>query len=735
VLWRAVIALIVLAFSVIPARSGWAQISDVTPKLEVSTRDDFNRSRTELNEEVTNNFFIRQSHLLSLDVPLNPVFLLSYNMLYTDLDTRSDDRSEDGVKQITDTSNETFEPRAELLWDNPFFSWNNGFRFRKNDFESNDVGETRTQDNYFSRLRVDEDTYIPETKMRYEWTRRSDNLLVPETDTNENRLDVELTKHLGPFRANYDLRADRNDNDITNVIRDRVDQLGVITYSQSFFNNLISAFGEYQIEADRTITKTPPSGGTLEGVREAVDGLYLDGADTPDTPLDDELDSGFSDLIDSVTTVAADPPGTNIEVNLEVAFQNLGVRIQIAQEVNKIFVYVDRLPTSEAALDAIQWRVFFSNTSAKEWTEIVGVSSDFVTTDRRFEITLPSSTVARFFRVRNTSTTTEEILITEMRVVGEETFLEKVRRVEESYDQDATGRLTIQPLRFLSFIYDFFYSEINTRPQADQNLERFNSGTVIFNPHPIFSMTGRFQRAFFDLAGEDTVPETQDRYSAALTSTPLPTLTQSVAFTRLETSERQHGGEVDTGRDDTFFYTLTGEVFRGLTLGLDLDWLRAWDLEQRLPAEITSKATFRVDAQLRPDLRITGDYAAGRRGGGDLPSSERISTGEFLITFRPTPRINAESRFTFQTEEANKGLDHEYRINWIVFSGGNLDLVTDYRYERTEDGGEEEHRGGVTVHWMINSKTILDLGWSILSENNGDRLLRHTGTVSFIIRL
>lgn len=729
---RHTISLLVLAVTFLCARPAWGQIADVTPSLDVSTRDDFNMTRTEENRDVTNTSFIRQSHLVSLDIPLSPVFLLALNMLYTDLDTRTDSRTEDGVQEVLNSSNETFEPRAELLWDNPYYSWNNGFRFRKADIQSDVLGVTRTQDNYFSRFNAEEDTYFPRTDVRYEWVRRSDNLLVPETDTNENRIDVDLIKHLGPFKVNYNLTGNRNDDDISNVIRDRIDQLGIVTYNQSFFKNIVSVFSEYKIDASREITRTPPTGGSIEEVRTATRALYLQDTNDGDTS-DDDINVSIPDLINGDTVTPTTPT-----INLNQQFHNMVEELQIPQEVNKIYIYLGDTPTttSEATLDTFTWQVFTSNTAADQWSApIAGITTDFVPTENRFEITLPAGTTVRFFRVRNPNNLTETLRVSEMELIGEETFLEKVRRVEENYNQDFTSRVTLQPLQYLSFIYDFFYSEINTRPIPDQSLERFNSGTVLFTPHPIFNMTLRYQRNFFDLAGDVSLPETEDRYSAAITSTPLPTLTQSVTFSRLESTERQQVGDVDKRREDTFFYSLTGEVFRGFTMGMDVDWFRTWDYEQALPADITSEATLRVDAQLRPDLRVSGDYTAGRRRGGDRPNAERISTGEFIVTFRPTPRINSEAVLQFQTEEDTKGLDQEYRINWIVFTGGSVDVVVDYRYERTENTSEETHRGGLTTHWKVNNKLTLDFGWNVFSENNGDRLLRHSGTVNLFFHL
>ncbi len=105
------------------------------------------------------------------------------------------------------------------------------------------------------------------------------------------------------------------------------------------------------------------------------------------------------------------------------------------------------------------------------------------------------------------------------------------------------------------------------------------------------------------------------------------------------------------------------------------------------------------------------------------------------MSYRPTQRINLEAEFGFLTEEETKGLDHQYRINWILFSGGSLDVVLNYRYEKTEIGSEaEEHAGDITARWIINRRMRFETVWSIFSENNGTRRVRQSLTAGLTAR-
>lgn len=728
------------------ASRSWGQISDVTPRLEAASRDDLGFTRSDIDNDVSNTFFTRQSHKLILDIPLTSVFLLSYNMRYSDLETRLDFRADDGSVSVNNSSNEIFEPQVELLWDNVYFFWNNGFRFRKSDVETDFFGVTRTEENYFSRLEILEAHLFPKTLVRYDWVRRSDNLLVPGLDLNDNTVTVELDKSMGPIRLLYDFDASRSDNDISHLTETRLNQDGRVSISQSFWDDRIRMFGRYGISADRTISSRPPLSETMEvtfvNEFEADQGLFLEGDPLDIDPTDDLLASGFADLIDEDTSTAANPPGAPSEVDLKEELQNIGVRLQVNRTVDTIFVYIVRPATvTEETLEAISWRVFVG-TDADEWTEIAGVTVSFNILESRFEFILPA-TSGRFFRVRNEvgSGTIEQILITEMVVasqaVGEEELRFRRRRVTETLDQDVATSLTFQPFRVLAFRYNFNYGQDMVEPEGEGSLRRIHSGTVSFFPHPIFRVSGLAQRTYSDPSGREDVPSTDDRLSVSISSTTLPTLTQSATFSRRERSERPTTveEEVDVTRDDTFLYSVTGEIYRNFTLGVDFTWARSWDFTLNLPATITARADIRADIEVRPDLRISGDYRAGRERGGSLENRQRINNGTFTISYRPTPRINAEVDLLFRSEEGIKNLDQTYRLNWIVFAGGSVDFFVDYELSKREEEALEEHIGGVFVRWKVNRKMQFDVRWNVQSENNSSRVLRQSATASLTLRL
>lgn len=681
---------------------------------------------------------------MSLDVPLNPVFLLSFNMRYTDIDSRNDTRTSDGAELVTNTSDDTFEPRVELLWDNPYYSWNNGFKIRKKDTDSDVTGVTRIEENYFSRFEVEEGLLVPRLTFQYGWFRNSDNLLVTKLDSNENRVSADAEKNLGPFRFLYNFDGDRFDNDINRLVEDRIDHEATITYNQNFWRNRISLFGDVRGRANRTIAKRPPliniTGAAIELVRVTDQGFYSDGPDDAN-PLDDPLTVGYTDLIDGDTGTPADPPGASTEVNLNMELQNLGVRLQTTQSVDTIFLYIvdeDSIGPDETDLDGITWRVFFSNTASNVWTEVSGVSADFNLDESRFEISFPS-TAGRFFRIRNENKTQEGILVTEMDAVStdvsEEELKLKRRDVTESFDEDVTARVTFRPFRFISFNYDFFFSQLHVEPEGAQDLDRVHTGTISFTPHPILGVSARAQRSYSDLAGRDTLPRIEDLYTAAVTSTPLPTLTHSVTFTRREERERPTvlEMEVDTGRDDTAIYDITAEVYRNFVLGLEVTWARSWDLANREPSTITSQGLLRLDATLRPDLRISGDYTGGQVREGVLRSERRISEGQILVSYRPTTRISTQALYDFQDEAENKGLEQTYQINWIAFTGGTLDLTANFSLTKDTRSNELQQRGGFAFFWRPRRWIQVELKYSVQRDDEEDsRSERQTvsGTVS-----
>lgn len=728
VLRRPFIALLVLAFSIISSRSVWGQVSDITPNLEVSTRDDFNSVRSvEDSTDVTNSFFTRQTHFLILDIPINPVLLFSYNMRYTDIDNRTDFRDEDGVQQVVNTSDDTFEPQGELIWTNPYFEWTNSYRIRTNDNESAAFGVTRTEDNITSIFTVNEGPRFPRVDMQYEWFRNSDNLLTPRLDSNENDVSLDMEKSLGPARIRYEFNANRADNDISRLIEDRIDHSGQFTYSQSFFNNLVFVSGDYEIDATRRVNSRPPLTGTAEldfvVERETDRGLFRDGDGNPDAtpanPLDDDLNVSVPDLIDGDT---ASSTGTTID--LKTKLQNIGVRLQVSESVDTIYVYIIKPPTvSEATLESITWTVYVG-TASNSWTALAGVTVDFNVIESRFEFSIPVTT-GRFFRVRNEvgSGTVENILVTEMVVgiqaSGQEEFRLKQRQVRESYDQDLTTRVTLQPFRFLSISHDLFYSKANIDPEDAEDIERSNAGTLTFAPHPILEFSARAQRSYTDLDGDENAPDVEDLYTAVLSSVFLPTLTQSITFSRREEEEKRQVGMVDMRRNDSFLYNLTAEVYRNLTLGWIATWDRSWDFEENTPSTITVEGLFSVNAVLRRDLKISGDYAYGWVREGPLRAQRRLSEGDFIISYRPTPRINSQAEYSFIDEGNNRGLEQNYRIVWTAFTGGALDCTVSFELLKDTGSNELERQGSIAVTWKPRRAMQLVVDYTGFREDIG----------------
>jgi hypothetical protein len=374
----------------------------------------------------------------------------------------------------------------ELIWDNPFFEWSNGYRLRKNDNESDVTGTTRTEDNIFSRIRVQEGPFVPQVDLQYEWFHQSDNLLDPKLDSNENEVKLDIEKNLLPFIVRYEFKADRFDNDINQIIEDRIDHLGDVSFDRRFLNGVVSTSVNYQIDASRRIARRPPFAETVSVSREPDRALHLrqDDESPPDgnTTNDVLVDLGTSSsLIDGDTNTKATGTG-GADISLDDDEQNLGLRFSINVEIDTIFIYiVDEIPPAlESTLDAIRWEVF-TGTSSSNWAPpVVGVSSDFNPIESRFEITFPSVTT-RFIRVRNIDLTTgEAIFVTEVEaqgLAGEDLSIKR-RQVRETYDQDLTTRVTLQPLRFLSFTHDLFYTKVNVEPEDAEDIERSNTGTM-----------------------------------------------------------------------------------------------------------------------------------------------------------------------------------------------------------------------------------------------------------------
>jgi hypothetical protein len=237
------------------------------------------------------------------------------------------------------------------------------------------------------------------------------------------------------------------------------------------------------------------------------------------------------------------------------------------------------------------------------------------------------------------------------------------------------------------------------------------------------------------LDGEDNPPEIEDRYTAGITSTPIPTLSQSVLFTRTEQREKLQGGEIDIRRDDNLFYSITGEIFRNFRLGTEATWSRTFNLEESEPSSITAQVLFRVDAVLRRDLRISGDYAYGWDREGVQRAQSRISNGEFFISYRPTPRLNTQAQYDFLDEGNNRGLEQTYRFSWTAFTGGTLDCTVDFELTKDTKTNELTRRGGIIFIWKPKRSVQMDIQYNAFREDvDVSRLERQTVSGTFTMR-
>lgn len=361
-----------------------------------------------------------QNYYLTWDKPVSSTLRYRLGIRYFDTETRTKVNG-----SYTESSSEVIEPTFEVNLRNPLYDLIGGYRQTESSFK---VGPTRreTTDGFlFTRLAWRPEGF-PFLSLNLDRRRSYDHFTPRQTDFTETRLFLGSHYGWGPLRFLYNFNGRRYEDQVNQITRDILQNMGNLGFSETFWKGKAWSSGSYQVSHTMEEERVARAVRVIEQ-RTAVNGLV--GIDT--TPSSGSLASA-SALKDGDRGTAA---GTTGEYNLGGTTlgggtdRNLGLDLGSRKKVNRIYIYFSSgfIPTP-AFSPAFTWAVYSSEDNSI-WTLITSSASfSYNAIERRFEIIF-TETEARYFKAVNLTHNAGEpsaAYVSEVEAYGEE-LKEKTR--------------------------------------------------------------------------------------------------------------------------------------------------------------------------------------------------------------------------------------------------------------------------------------------------------------------
>jgi len=539
------------------------------------------------------------------------------------------------------------------------------------------------------------------------------NVRLEKSDTfDKERVTEDTSTKLAYMTVHYaykglDLRYQPSYRDQVDRIRG-VEQInrtnnGRATYSNSFFQGRTFLSGSYEVT--RSETEIIASGaGEVSFPLIPLSGLSV----LDDTPAEGSLNPNPA-LIDGNLTQSAAlnlglPP-----LGGDTRPRNMGLDFLIPQEMNTLYVWVDRELPLEVAT-GFTWDVYTSADN-RVWKLATAVApATFGPFVNRFEIRIPDVT-SRYIKVLTRPLTAidprasefPEIFVTEIQA-----FLtrpaDEVRGKTTRTTRIGTVDFRTRLLEHPSLYYDFSYftETVDPSSRTQSNMTNGLSASHVFSR--IFSASGRVARE--DNHSNDR-KESAFTYTASLQAVPLRTLRHVLLFTG------RNEQLVDGPRDE---YSLalqnTAQLYKGMEVTLNGGVTRekngtgaTEDIENLLFG-----ATFAPNRTLTVTLNFNGTWT-DRTGGGQLDESIVDRRGDASISYRPFDTLYLLASVSRIERPGIQDRVQSYGLNWSPFPSGALQ----FNFAFTQDLSARDNAKVQTIHpslrWNATSRIALDLSY------------------------
>lgn len=711
---RALLSLVILLTCLLAHRPAFGEINLFLQYDYLNTSSETTQKET---GEVTESEFSRFTQLYNLKVSQDIYPNLNFKgggiFKLDDSDTTTDEVDFNREER-------TIQPFLELNLNTPIISLGGGYRQTETK-ETSSISPTVREfvDQFHGNLNwrpVD----FPRLAVFYTHTNFHDE---PETvdvvnDILSSAIRYEYKKINLQYRYTRSNTEDRKE-DFNTLNQSHTGRFG---YSHDLFDRKVNLTVGYRIN----YTSTEFSGigaGTFPLSR--AEGLF-----SPDDDAGDALESRIALINGDLTT-----PISDIDIGLggdETKRISIGINLGVPRTVDTLFVWVDRrLSTGPGSVaDSFVWEVYTSpdNTDTSTWTPVPISSVGFGAFNNRFEISILEvetqfiKVVTRPLEIADAPDAADfpNIFVTEIEglitVLGKEA--ERFTSTDHNFNFGARWNITDRT----TLGYNFFYRQSESDPDGLTSSTVSNTLDLSHDFSKVF--TGTF-RAFRSDGKRAEVERTNTSFSASLRAKYLPTLSQTVTFSR--STQAEDGEESNT---NSMVLRTNAELYRGWSAFLDTG--HSWGTT--LEGEDSTSTFLRAGTHLTPHRRLTmgATYISVWSKEADEPTRLR-QTGGFQFFFLPSDALSFSANISFSEDEAEARVFQNYSVNWSPFREGDLQLSLLYN-ERLSSEDQEIRSVSPRVTWQFAQRAELTVMYTV-ADIESETTLTDSKNLSANVRL
>jgi hypothetical protein len=613
-----------------------------------------------------------------------------------------------GDDDETETEITRFRPYIWLNFRDPIFHASGGYDLASESTSSDDFDLTLNRETWnanFSWRPVD----LPWTQFRYTRTATwDDDRELVDTVQDQFFLKSEYAyRGLHAYYAGNYLQTEENLADQSSTV---LSHEAKVLYSTTFLDGRISLTTDNrmrwtELTTDRGIVGLAGLDSIVTLAVPAREGL----SSLDDTPEDTRLDPMESNpgLIDLVRDVSA---GINIGARParggDIRLRTFGLDLGTPVAVNTLRVWVDGFragPLPGDIASFFDWRVYTSPDRVT-WTLHATVpAAPFGPFDRRFTLTFPAVTtryikvVTRGLPVGPVGATPTDPDFLDIFVTELEAFADTVTAGSGRDRRTQTARTHNFELKAILFTTPFLYYRfagdyIEFDPDGDP---RYTVSNGLFLNHRFNPWLSTAANASYEFGRDRDEDRTAVLYYAALTATPLPTLTDSLVFS----GNQEWLGDATITTNSVVLYN-TAQLYRGIDATLNMGAIFSSDEEG--DRSIRRRELFLnlgTGIVPHPDLTLSAYYFgklthtsadAGDEAAGDTATSGDTDHTEhrldLAVSFTPfrTLLLSAVTNIVAETDR-DLSVTQNYGLSWSPFPDGSLQLSFFYSENRLPD--------------------------------------------------
>ncbi len=657
---------------------------------------------------------------LSYSKPVTPA--LSYQVSFRTNMTDTDNT--DASNDTTTTYQRTAEPALDLHLKNPMYSVSSGYRRQENWSTSGFTDEGReTSDFLYSRFNVTPEA-LPSLGLQYDKQRKFDYLSDSTLDDTNTIYTVNSSYELpsSDLNARYTINFTQSVNETPLQTSTKTEQENFngtynLGYSGKFWNNKAGYSAGYQgtytrSQSEQFVTEA----GAILNERTALGGLSAQG-----TAIKKDVD-----VLTPKGSLANNDLITSTGINLSAVgneFHNMGILISPSNEVDRLYVYVNKNILLDANLgNSNGWLVYKSSfNQAGVWSPVAisGISVRSVDQTNqifRYEILLTTPQSASFFKVINVKLSSiPAVEVTELEAYGKDDAESTLTNVTSSFNQQLHFSVDTQPWKKLGFVFTYSLDRSDDNPESItssitgaannifsdtittektgflSNVSRNYGISSTWLTHKLVTTTFQVQRnESFDSTQETDI--SSNTYNVAFNSAPLPTVDASLSLIR---SDSYSFGE-NTNSNNSAVLSAGTQLYRNVNMITDLSYTNS----QSHTADTTSTSRSiggTIDALLTKKLTTNFNYNYSWNTTEDL--SSQASDHSASISYRPGRLININGTISISESDNTSSTSEGILVDWLPVPVIRLNV--NFRHTDSEPGPVTTDSANGFVTWYI----------------------------------